>query len=53
MDENERIAKQIIAITNAAAQSQNPAYREAAERWKKRVERQLERDRKSKSAKAA
>lgn len=45
MQENERIGKQMIAITKAAAQSANPKYVEAAQRWQKIVERQLERDR--------
>ncbi len=45
MSENERIGKQMIAITKAAAQSSNPAYRDAAQRWQKMVERQLEKDR--------
>jgi hypothetical protein len=46
MSENERIAKQMLAVTKAAAQSPDPKYREAAERWKKLIEKQIERDRK-------
>jgi hypothetical protein len=53
MSENERIGKQMIAITKAAAQSANPAYRKAAERWKKLVERQLQKDRASKKLQPA
>jgi hypothetical protein len=53
MSENERIGKQMIAITKAAAQSANPAYRKAAERWQKFVERQLERDRTKKQLQPA
>jgi len=45
MTENERIAKQMLAITRAAQQSPNPKYREAAERWAKRVQKHLDRDR--------
>jgi hypothetical protein len=53
MSENERIGKQMIAITKAAAQSANPAYRKAAERWQKLVERQLKKDRASKKQQPA
>jgi hypothetical protein len=51
MSENERIGKQMIAITKAAAQSANPAYRKAAERWRELVERQLKKDRERASKK--
>lgn len=52
MSENERIAKQMLAVTKAAAQSPNPKYRAAALRWKKLIERQLGRDQKNEGAEA-
>lgn len=41
MSEEERIAKQMIAVTKAAAQSGDPKYRKAAEKWRGIIEGQL------------